>query len=368
MAEIRLEKVRKEYYSGKKEIEAVKGIDLCCRDGEFMVFLGPSGCGKTTTMRLIAGLETVTAGDIFIDSRRVTELAAGERNVALAFENYALYPPLTARENISFPLRAKKLDRNGIESRLKEISRLLGLEEVLDRRPGRLGGGEQQMVSLARCIIREADVYLMDEPLSHLDSDHRFQVRVRLKALHQNTRKTMIYVTHDQLEALALADRIAVMNEGRLQQLGPPEEIYSRPQNMFVAGFVGEPPMNFVPGSLFPEGPGFRFLSEDRSLSLPVLPRLLSRPQTIANGGPVVLGLRPEHISPAMDSAEDSVAAAVEVYESLGEEGILEVRCGRNVLVSLTQPQLRLRNGQHLDISIDPGKAVFFDPQTEERL
>ena len=249
----------------------------------------------------------------------------------MAFENYALYPPLTTRENIAFPLRAKKLARNEIESRLKEVARLLGLEEVLDRRPGRLGGGEQQMVSLARCIIREADVYLMDEPLSHLDSDHRFQVRMRLKALHQKTRKTIIYVTHDQLEALALADRIAVMNDGRLQQLGGPEEIYSRPENMFVAGFVGEPPMNFVPGSLFPEGLGFRFQSEDRSLSLPVLPRLLSRPQAVASGGPVILGLRPEHISPAVSSAENSVAAAVEVYESLGEEGILEVRCGRNV-------------------------------------
>jgi multiple sugar transport system ATP-binding protein len=368
MAEIRLEQVRKDYYSKKKKIEAVKGIDLCCQDGEFMVFLGPSGCGKTTTMRMIAGLEAATAGDIFIGGEKVNDILAGERNVALAFENYALYPPLTTRENIVFPLRAKKLARNEIESRLKEVAALLGLEDVLGRRPGRLGGGEQQMVSLARCIIRDADVYLMDEPLSHLDSDQRFRVRTRLKALHQETRKTIIYVTHDQLEALALADRIAVMNDGRLQQLGSPEDIYSRPKNMFVAGFVGEPPMNFIPGSLFPEGLGFRFQSEDAGLSLPVLPRLLSKPRAVADGGPVILGLRPEHISPAASSSENSVASTVEVYESLGDEGVLEVRCGRNVLVSLTQPQLPFRNGQHLNVSIDPDKAVFFDPQTEERL
>jgi multiple sugar transport system ATP-binding protein len=368
MPEIRLEQVRKDYYSRKKKIEAVKGIDLCCRDGEFMVFLGPSGCGKTTTMRMIAGLEPITAGSIFIDGKKVNDLAAGERNVALAFENYALYPPLTTRENITFPLKAKKFGRKVIESRLKEVASLLGLEEVLDRNPGRLGGGQQQMVSLARCLIRDAAVYLMDEPLSHLDSDQRFQVRMRLKTLHQKTRRTIIYVTHDQQEALALADRIAVMNDGRLQQLDTPENIYSRPRNFFVADFIGEPPMNFIAGSLFHEGNGFRFQSEDKSLSLPVRAHSLSLPQEATDGESVILGVRPEDISPALSSSEHSVEVVVEVYESLGEEGILEVRCGRNVLVILSKPRLSLRNGQRLTVSINPHKLVLFNPQTEERL
>lgn len=368
MAEVRLEQVRKDYYSRKKKIEAVKGIDLCCRDGEFMVFLGPSGCGKTTTMRMIAGLEQITAGDIFIAGRNVKDLAAGERNVALAFENYALYPPLTTRENITFPLRAKRFSQNVIDSRLKEVSSLLGLEEVLDRSPARLGGGQQQMVSLARCIIRDADVYLMDEPLSHLDSDQRFQVRMRLKVLHQQKRNTIIYVTHDQLEALALADRIAVMKDGLLQQLDTPGNIYSQPKNLFVAGFIGEPPMNFIPGTLGHEGPGFRFLSEDKSLSVPVPANSLSRPQEAGDGEPVILGIRPEDVSLAVNSSQDSPGGVVEVYESLGEEGILELRCGRNSLVILSRPRLPLRSGQKLNVSVNPRKVALFNPQTGGRI
>ncbi len=368
MAEVRLEKVRKHYYSRKKKVEAVKDMDLCCRDGELMVFLGPSGCGKTSTMRMIAGLEAITAGSIFIDGRNANDLPAGERNVALAFENYALYPPLTTRENITFPLRARKLNRDVIESRLNEVAALLGIEDVLDRSPSRLGGGQQQMVSLARCLVRDAAVYLMDEPLSHLDSDQRSKIRVRLKALHLKTKRTIIYVTHDQQEALALADRIAVMNDGRLQQLDTPENIYSQPGNLFVAGFIGEPPMNFVAGRLFRGSGGFRFQSEDKSLVLPVLEGSLSVPQKTTDGTSVILGVRPEDISVVPGSSEHPVEALVEVYESLGEEAVLEVRCGQNSLVILTKPQLSLRNGQRLGIAMNPHKIVLFDPRTEERI
>jgi len=368
MAEVRLERVSKSYSSRKKKIAAVRGIDLVCRAGEFMVFLGPSGCGKTTTMRLIAGLEAVTSGKIFIGGKRVDLLAPEKRNVALAFENYALYPPLTARENIVFPLRASRLGPGEIESRLQEVASWLELEGILERKPAQLGGGQQQMISLARCIIRDADVYLMDEPLSHLDSDQRFKIRTRLKAFHEETRKTIIYVTHDQMEALALADRIAVMNEGRLQQIDPPDRLYARPENLFVAGFVGEPPMNFIPGSLFWEGSEPLFRSEDKSLNLKVIPELVRPFLESAGGRRVQLGIRPEDIALAPDPGEDSFATVVEVYESLGEEGIVELRLGQNVLTALSRSNLSFRGGQPLSVSLNRQKVAFFDHQTGGRL
>ncbi|MEN6311990.1 MAG: ABC transporter ATP-binding protein [Acidobacteriota bacterium] len=368
MAEVRLERVGKEYYSKKKKVPAVNGIDLCCRDGEFMVFLGPSGCGKTTTMRMIAGLESATAGEIRIGGRKVNSIEPGKRNVALAFENYALYPPLTAKENIVFPLRASKRGRDEIESRLAEIASLLELEEVLGRKPAQLSGGQQQMVSLARCLIRDADVYLMDEPLSHLDSDQRFKIRTRLKALHKKTKRTIIYVTHDQMEGMALADRIAVMNAGRLQQIDTPDAIYSQPKNTFVAGFVGEPPMNFLSGSLLGEGQALSFRSEDNSLSLTVRPRLFRSPQNIRGGRPLMIGIRPEDISTMAGSPEGSFPMTVEVYESLGEEGVLEMSRGQNVLTILSKPGASFRNGQTLNVCLDLDKIILFEPQTGERL
>ena len=368
MAEVRLQRINKSYFSQKKKIEAVRGIDLTCGDGEFMVFLGPSGCGKTSTMRMIAGLEAVTSGQIFMGGKRVDRLAPQKRNVALAFENYALYPPLTARENIVFPLRAAGRSSAEIESRLKEVASWLELEGVLERKPAQLGGGQQQMVSLARCLIRDADVYLMDEPLSHLDSDQRFKIRTRLKAFHEETRKTVIYVTHDQMEALALADRIAVMDEGRLQQIESPDRLYARPENLFVAGFVGEPPMNFIPGSLFWEGPEARFESQDKSLCLGGIPGL--HPSSLETGGSrrVRLGIRPEDVALIPGPGEDGFSAVVEVYESLGEEGIVELRIGQNVLTALSRSALSFQCGQTLSISMNRQKMVFFDYQTGRRL
>ncbi len=368
MAEVRLEGVRKEFFSGGKRVMAVQDVDLRCRDGEIMVFLGPSGCGKTTTMRLIAGLESATAGEIHIGARRVDRLAPGKRRVALAFENYALYPPLTVKENIVFPLRASMCSPAEIEFRLNEIASLLEIDQVLERKPGQLGGGQQQMVSLARCLIRDADVYLMDEPLSHLDSDQRVKVRARLKALHDRTHRTMIYVTHDQLEGLALADRIAVMNAGRVQQVDTPDRIYARPANTFVAGFVGEPPMNFLAGRLERDGTAPSFRSEDGSLRLPVGPSPFSGPRAVLPGQPVTLGIRPEHIRLADGRPGDVLEASVEVYESLGEEGVLEVRCGRNALTLLTKPGLSHKRGQPVQIRPDVENIILFDPRTGERL
>lgn len=368
MAEIRLDRVSKDYYSRKKKIEAVKRIDLCCPDGEFMVFLGPSGCGKTTTMRLIAGLESITAGEIYIGSRNVNFIAPGKRNVALAFENYALYPPLTAQENIVFPLRASRCSRGEIESRLKEVASWLELEDVLERKPAQLGGGQQQMVSLARCLIRDADVYLMDEPLSHLDYDQRFKIRTRLKALHEKTRKTIIYVTHDQTEALALADKIGIMNEGRFQQMDTPDMVYTQPKNMFVAGFVGEPPMNFISGNLICEGQTHWFQSDDKTFRIKVLPHLLSSPQKISGVRAITLGIRPEDISLVTSSPAGSFQMTVEVHESLGEEGVIEMRRGQNVLAALSKPEFSFRSGQALSVSFDLNKIVLFDRSTGERL
>ena len=244
MAELRLEHIYKTYKGG---VEAVKDLNLTVENGEFLALLGPSGCGKTSTLRMIVGLEEITRGEMYIGSRLVNKLEPNQRNVALAFETYALYPPLPVRENIAFCLRAKNVPPAEINKRVQHVAEMLDITDILDRKPAELGGGEKQRVSLARALVRDPDVFLMDEPLSHLDAAQRAHMRVEFKRLHAQTGRTTILVTHDQLEAVAMAERIAVMNFGVLQQVGTFEEIYNHPANEFVAGFIGEPPMNFLP-------------------------------------------------------------------------------------------------------------------------
>jgi multiple sugar transport system ATP-binding protein len=368
MTDIRYEGVRKDYFYKKKVLSAVRGLNLTCRQGEFLVFLGPSGCGKTTTLRLTAGLEDLTGGDIYFGQKRINHLPPANRNVAMAFENYALYPPLKIRDNITYSLKARKQNKKKIEDRLDIIAKTLEIEDLLDKKPKQISGGLQQLVSLARCMIKDADVYLMDEPLSHLDAEQRLRVRKELKAFHSKTGKTLIYVTHDQIEAITLADRIAVMNEGNLLQVAEPHVLYNQPQNMFVAGFIGEPPMNFIPGCIHYRSSSSDFVSTAQELKIPVLPEVLLNKDGLEPERSVVLGIRPESIviDPTLNSA--SFKGNVVVYESLGESGIVEINCGSHNLVAITEAELQLKPGDVLRFCIDAEKIIVFDPETENRL
>ena len=301
MAKLTLKNVYKKYDHKKKRRKkdkendyfAVNNLSLDCEDGEFIGILGPSGCGKTTTLRMIAGLEDITAGDIFIGDRRINDLHPKDRNIGLAFENYALYPPLTVYENIAFNLRAKGLSNAEVDERVKRIAPLLKVEELLNMRPAALSGGQKQRVNIARAIVRNPDILLLDEPLSHLDGKMRQQLRMEIKRLHNEIESTTIYVTHDQLEAMSLADRIAIMDLGVLQQFGTPSEIYDNPANEFVASFIGEPPMNILTTTIIHHENDFYFTFEDSELRIVVPQRYYD---IVKDGMKVRVGVRPTDI------------------------------------------------------------------------
>ncbi len=362
MAEVRLEHLYKTYRGG---VEAVKDLNLRVKDGEFLALLGPSGCGKTSTLRMIVGLEEITKGDIFIGDRLVNKLEPNQRNVALAFETYALYPPLTVRNNISFCLRAKGLPASQVAQKVKEVADMLSITDILDRKPGEIGGGQKQRVSLARALVRDPDVLLLDEPLSHLDAAQRAHMRTELKRLHAMIRRTTVLVTHDQLEAVAMAERIAVMNLGVLQQVGTFEEIYRRPVNEFVAGFVGEPPMNIVACDVEAQGDVMALRAADGSFRLGLPPQLRQR---VLAGKPqkVNLGVRPIDIA-VNDSQEDGrleLPGTVFTYEHLGEEGQLAARVGNYTMLVVTPPSLRLAPSENLRLLMRTDRVHMFDANT----
>jgi multiple sugar transport system ATP-binding protein len=367
MAELRLEHIYKTYKGG---VEAVKDLNLTVADGEFLALLGPSGCGKTSTLRMIVGLEEITRGDMYIGTRRVNILEPNQRNVALAFETYALYPPLSVRENIAFNLRAKSVPPAEINQRVQRVATVLDIIDILDRKPAELGGGQKQRVSLARALVRDPDVFLMDEPLSHLDAAQRANMRVELKRLHAETRRTTILVTHDQLEAVAMAERIAVMNFGLLQQVGTFEEIYNHPANEFVAGFIGEPPMNFL---------ATEPLSSDGKLSLQAtdgafrvqLPDILAARVTSANPKKVDIGIRPVHMELLHAAPSDGQVALegdIFTYEDLGEEGQLAVRVGSTQVLAVTPPALELARGDKATLAMRADRVHLFDGDTQNAL
>lgn len=333
MARVLLENVVKRY----GDVLAVDRLSLECQDGEFLALLGPSGCGKTSTMRMIAGLEEVTEGSIFIGERRVNDLAPAERNVAMAFENYGLYPHRTVFANIAYPLRIRGAPRETIAKEVVRVARLLRIEGLLDQRPLELSGGAQQRVSLARALVRKPTVFLMDEPISHLDAELRGQMRGELRRLHEVDRSTTIYVTHDQLEALSMADRVAVMNRGVLQQLGRPHEMLRRPGNRFVATFVGEPPMNIVTAAVNRRGEevitavdGFDFMEVPAALREGVL--RAAEPA----GRRIEVGVRPDDFE-VDDAGSRGLPGTVRVREVLGESAL--------VTVDVPGHKLRLRLG-----------------------
>ena len=347
MAGIRVEKVSKRF--GK--VEALKGVDLEVRDQEFLVLLGPSGCGKTTLLRIVAGLEAPTSGEVYIGERRVTHLPPRLRGIAMVFQNYAIFPHLTVYENVAFGLRMKRRPEEEIRRKVGEVAALLHIEELLDRYPAQLSGGQRQRVAVARALAVEPEVLLMDEPLSNLDALLRLEMRAELKRLLKETRTTTLYVTHDQVEAMSLADRIAVMRQGEIVQLGTPTEIYHAPADTFVGGFIGNPPMNFLRAGAL----GGRVVLEGFAVPSPV-------------EGEVLLGVRPEDLRVSKEQAEGAFRARVLVVEPLGPHLQLTLERGGETFRALADPDFSVAFGEEVWVRPNPGRVRLFHPKTGKAL
>lgn len=337
---------------------AVDGLTLDIPDGELLVFLGPSGCGKTTALRMLAGLETLDQGDIRIDGRSIVGLAPKDRDVALVFQSYALYPHMSVRDNILYPLKIQKLSATERAKRLKQIAEILGITQLLDRRPAQLSGGEQQRVALGRAIIRKPRVFLMDEPLSNLDAKLRTHMRTEIKALQQELGITTVFVTHDQAEAMTLADRIAVLNAGKLQQLGVPQDIYDHPTNIFVAEFIGSPPMNLLPAERHGD-----WLVTSGSWHIPILRDLPSTANV-----PLVAGLRPEAIDVYLEPVPGAQLAEVFISEPLGSEVIINVKIEAKLIKVRADSNFQPPPGQAVYLQADPNGVRVFDAASGKSL
>lgn len=353
------------------EVTAVREMSLEVKDGEFMILLGPSGCGKTTTLRMIAGLEEPSRGQIYIGDKLVADPEKGifvppkDRDIAMVFQSYALYPHMTVYDNIAFPLKLRKVPRQEIDQRVREVAELLGLTEFLNRKPRELSGGQRQRVALGRAIVRKPRVFLMDEPLSNLDAKLRVRMRAELKKLQRQLGVTTIYVTHDQVEAMTMGDRIAVMNRGVLQQVGSPDEVYDKPANTFVAGFIGSPPMNFLDAIVTEDG--FVDFGEFRLKLLPDQFEVLGELGYV--GREVIFGIRPEDLYDAMFArvrvpGENLVRAVVEIVENLGSERIVHLRVGGVTFVGSFRSESRVREGVEVDVVFDMKKIHIFDKTT----
>jgi multiple sugar transport system ATP-binding protein len=356
MATVKLDHLRKVF--GANSV-AVEDLVLDIEDKEFITLLGPSGCGKTTTLRMIAGLETPTSGRILFDSQAVNELPPAKRNVAMVFQSYALYPHMTVRENMEYPLKKRKTPRAERSAKVKQTAELLQIEELLDRKPRQLSGGQQQRVALGRAIIRDPTVFLLDEPLSNLDAKLRSYMRAELIQLHRRIGKTMIYVTHDQLEAMTMSNRIAVFNHGRLQQVASPDEIYNRPANRFVASFIGTPSMNFFEGDVVSEAdqPIFR----TSTLRIP-----LARFPEVKPGRSVIAGVRPEDV--LVGDATGLNEAEVSIVEPTGHESIVFLTAGIDKFVARVGNEMSVNALSRIKVGFRAAKVLLFDSETEERL
>jgi multiple sugar transport system ATP-binding protein len=347
-----------------ESVRVFDGLDLDVEQGEFIVLLGPSGCGKSTLLNAIAGLLEVGSGQIWIGERNVTWEEPKDRGIAMVFQSYALYPRMSVRDNMSFGLKMAKTPKAEIERRVAEAAALLQIEPLLDRRPDQLSGGQRQRVAIGRALVRDAAVFLFDEPLSNLDAQLRSELRVEIKRLHARLGSTtMIYVTHDQIEALTLADRIAVMKDQRIQQLGTPFEIYNRPANIFVAGFVGSPRMNFVDGRLEVDGNRLVFVKDHRRLALDGYV-FSDRPEA---GAPVTLGVRPEHLT-AVENGADWPDFTVEIVEPMGADNLLWCADGGLSLEVRVAGDQNIAPGTRLGLNLDPQRVSLFAPESGARL
>ena len=360
MARVLMRSLNKKY----DEVHAVIDVNLEIDDHEFVVLVGPSGCGKTTTLRMVAGLESITSGNISIDEKIVNELPPMDRDIAMVFQNYALYPHMSVYENMAFGLKMRKFEKPEIARRVQEAAEILGIQGLLRRKPRQLSGGQRQRVALGRAIVRHPQVFLFDEPLSNLDAKLRVQMRVELKKLHERLGTTAIYVTHDQVEAMTLGDRVVVMRDGRVQQVGDPMELYNSPANRFVAGFLGSPAMNFAGvriaaqnGGLWAERDGIRI-----AVPASIVPRLGAYA-----GKDVTFGVRPEdmHIAGAGDPQDLTFDAAVEVVERLGSGILLDVAVGSTAMVAAVEPTATAKVHEKLRLAVNPDRLHFFDNATE---
>jgi len=373
MAQVVIENLDKTFKGRKGEsIRAVNNLSLSVESGEFFVLVGPSGCGKSTTLRLIAGLEEIDQGTISIEGKVINDVSPKDRDIAMVFQNHALYPHMTVFENIAFGLKLRKCSRAEIEQRVGEAAEILGLKDCLDRKPEALSGGQRQRVAVGRAIVRKPKVFLFDEPLSNLDARMRAQMRQEISKLHARLGSTMIYVTHDQVEAMSMGDRIAVMKEGVVQQAAAPMEVYRHPANMFVAGFIGSPPMNFFRGTLIRDGDGMYFQEGTAPGAVngfrlrvgnDMAPRLAGHA-----GEDVVFGIRPENIADKSSDAVNggTVEAMIEAVEPMGPETYLYANTGAHSFVARLSADCGVEGGRKVTLVFDMSKAHFFDPATEK--
>ncbi|WP_419867483.1 ABC transporter ATP-binding protein [Clostridium perfringens] len=368
MANLSLKHIYKVYPG---DVTAVKDFNLEIADKEFIVFVGPSGCGKSTTLRMIAGLEEISKGELYIGDRLVNEVEPKERDIAMVFQSYALYPHMTVYDNMAFGLKLRKVPKDEIDKKVKDAAKILDIEHLLDRKPKALSGGQRQRVALGRAIVREPKVFLMDEPLSNLDAKLRVQMRTEISKLHQRLQTTFIYVTHDQVEAMTMGTRIVVMKDGIVQQVDSPQEIYNNPANIFVAGFIGSPQMNFIDGTIKEEGGKYFACFQSEKIEMPMdKARLLKEKGYI--GKNVIIGVRPEHL----DDDQELVAAnpttviksKVEVTELMGAESYIYTKLGDQNITVRVIGSTKLQNGQEAKFYVDANKIHIFDKETELKL
>jgi len=367
MASLSLQHIDKVYPNG---FHAVKDFNLDIKDQEFIIFVGPSGCGKSTTLRMIAGLEEISSGDLYIDDKRMNDVEPKDRDIAMVFQSYALYPHMTIYDNMAFGLKLRKMPKEQIDKKVHEAARILDIEHLLDRKPKLLSGGQRQRVAMGRAIVREPKVFLMDEPLSNLDAKLRVQMRIEISKLHQRLNATIIYVTHDQTEAMTLGTRIIVMNEGEIQQVDSPQKLYDCPCNKFVAGFIGSPQMNFIDATVVKEGSDL-FLEYGENHRVAVLPEKAARLADYV-GKEVCFGIRPEdvYVSDHYSQADSSskVMTKVRVFELLGAEVFMYLTVDGIDITCRENPSAKAHPGDDVEITFDISKIHIFDKDTEETI
>lgn len=365
MASVTLENVVKKYGN----VVAVKNVSLNIEDQEFVALVGPSGCGKTTTLRMVAGLEEISAGKVKIGDKVVNNLPPKDRDIAMVFQNYALYPHMTVYDNMAFALKLQGKPKSHIETKIKQVAKTLDIEHLLHRKPGELSGGQRQRVALGRAIVREPQVFLMDEPLSNLDAKLRVQMRAEISRLHQRLKTTTIYVTHDQIEAMTMAHRIVVMKDGLIQQMDTPHRIYRYPANKFVASFIGSPPMNFVDGSLMEENGRLWFVSDGIKLAVSALHRNALQAAAEKN---VTLGVRPDALfagNTAPGAELGQLQAEVDVVEPLGSEQLVYIKVGNGItLLAKLEPSVEIKPGDKIVLNVDMQKAHYFSGTNEKAI
>ncbi len=364
MATVELKSISK-VYDGN--VQAVKNADITVQDKEFVVLVGPSGCGKTTTLRMVAGLEDITGGELYIDGKLVNDIPPKDRDIAMVFQNYALYPHMTVYDNMAFGLKIRKFQKQEIRQRVDEAAKILDIEELLDRKPKALSGGQRQRVAVGRAIVRKPKVFLFDEPLSNLDAKLRVQMRAEISALHNRLQATMLYVTHDQVEAMTMGDKIVVMKDGLIQQIGDPLTLYNVPVNRFVAGFIGSPPMNFMTVKVTEESG--RIMIDEGNFKLEITGDRadMIRPYI---GKDTVFGIRPEDLHYIPDAKDDvtNIKSHIEVIEPLGAEIHIYVNTGTHQFIARVPPRYQLSVGDPAHFTPDMSKVIFFDMESEQAI